>query len=102
MVFVDWMYATVKELMSTGKYKNGVLIGYKDLCCDYITVSKILTPKIGKYLAKQLDTLQLDPTQAHFFAHSLGNHMVYALAKALKSNKKNKIDKIFGKLTFMR
>lgn len=90
------MVCLAKAMIAMGEYKNGILIDYSPLCCNYFTMSNTVAPQMGDFIANSIILMGLNPGQVDIVGHSLGAHIGGYAGASLKERNLGLLNKIFG------
>lgn len=90
------MVSLAKVMMLSAGYENVILIDYGPLCCNYYTMSAIVAPQMGEYIANAIISKGFKPNSIDVVAHSLGAHISGYVGSTLISKKYGPLNKIFG------
>lgn len=90
------MVSIAKVMMLSAGYENVILIDYGSLCCNYFTMSGIIAPRMGEYIADAIISKGLKPNRIDVVAHSLGAHISGFIGSTIISKKHGTLNKIFG------
>lgn len=90
------MVSLAKVMMLSAGYENVILIDYGPLCCNYYTMSGIIAPQMGEYIADTIISKGLKPNSIDVVSHSLGAHIGGYMGSTLIAKKHGSLNKIFG------
>lgn len=90
------MVSLARAMILTGGYKNGILIDYSPLCCNYYHMAESIAPQMGNYLANAIIAMGLKPNLVDMVGHSLGAHISGYTGASLKARNFGLLNRIIG------
>lgn len=93
-----WMVSLTKGMMEARPFKNGIMVDYGPLCCNYLEMANIVSQKMGEYITKNFSkVLDLKPESMVMAGHSLGAHIAGYSGASFQNQNLGSLDTIFGK-----
>lgn len=96
------MVSLAEAMMLSGGYKNAILIDYKDLCCNYFTLSGVIVPNMGTFIANLIVSMGLNPNLVDMVGHSLGAQICAYVGMSLLERQLGQLNTIFGESIFSK